>query len=574
MTQRRRLAFALVVALVLCSSPCPARAQQVPLEALVLDGDGAGDEQTFLSFIGGAPINDAGQILVQSRLGDSSAALFRFEGPAGQARQVARFGSPVPLFDQGVIYSSHGVGNHVVTQQTFAGVQFFQDGAVKFDVNVCDDPQQDLGLIDEDINSGDSFLTILGQPDQLQLIARQAVNGFAAGSGMRLSDGLGRNAAGDLVFLQGIGLSKRKMMYQPTDHQAVELTRRYGYVQGTTSPQGEAYRITGGANALDTRPMINNAGQVLFSTQINSSGNGVWLGGPEGFQTILADVNDAPVPGSDNPDVRVWSVASATARMNASGLIAVAGRTEDTSKAVCAGCSGEIHAKLWMGTAQSGLSAVLEEGLPVPGIQEPGVTLGGDIVTPVLDDSDRFAATVSLRGAPEGQNVALMLGEVDGLWRRVLTRGQAIPGSQEEYFNPYSITSLAISINRAGQMLITSPLSGGEHAFGDDVLVFYDPQTDSLTTLAKSGQAFELSPGDVRVIDDILISAGSTSTTLGQLGSLNNDGLFTCVLTFTDGTSGVFVGDSAVLPEPASLAMLTAGWVVVASSRRRPWRSA
>jgi hypothetical protein len=91
--------------------------------------------------------------------------------------------------------------------------------------------------------------------------------------------------------------------------------------------------------------------------------------------------------------------------------------------------------------------------------------------------------------------------------------------------------------------------------------------------VAQSGTAFEVAPGDVRIVAPNVANAlGSVlSLTLGSGGqdgrgsSLNDSGLLTFALRFTDGSSGVFYTQ---IPAPGAAALLGFGGLIAARRRR------
>jgi hypothetical protein len=449
------------------------------------------------------------------------------------------------------------VGDHIPTATTFAGVRLYHDGQVKFDVNVRDEPDSETDVVDEDPYSGDSFVTLYGSPDAPALLERHPLHGYAAGSGARVLNGFAPNEAGDVAYYHGVGVSDRRLMFKPLGGPALELARRGGQVAGTVHPDtAEPYKVTSGANALQSAPSVNDAGQVLLGTQTLSGGLGVWLWGPEGFQTLAADVSGAPAPGFD-ASVGLYNILEGTPGMNGAGLVAFAGHISP------------YKAVLWMGTSEAGMAPVLVEGDPAPGLDQEGVTVGGAITTAQLTDSEFFSVAVSLNGADTGRDVALLLGHTQDDWQVALTRGDPVPGSSEDTINPVSTTSLVTAINEHGQMLILTGVAGPDRDWLDDVLLFYDGQSDALHRVAASGDTMAVGEGDERVIDRIHITGGSTSTTFGRPGSLNDEGQFAMHLTFADGTSGVFLGDLNAIPEPGSLAMISAGLLGISRRRRK-----
>jgi hypothetical protein len=116
-------------------------------------------------------------------------------------------------------------------------------------------------------------------------------------------------------------------------------------------------------------------------------------------------------------------------------------------------------------------------------------------------------------------------------------------------------STLQGQLNNAGQVLITAQLNGTQQGTADNTALYvYDE--GQLTKIVRTGDEFEVAPGDRRTI-------ASFDVNLAPLAPLplNNHGQIAFPLRFTDGSSGIFL--ATVVPEPAgnhlvSFAMLSA----------------
>jgi hypothetical protein len=94
------------------------------------------------------------------------------------------------------------------------------------------------------------------------------------------------------------------------------------------------------------------------------------------------------------------------------------------------------------------------------------------------------------------------------------------------------------------------------------VLYGFDPAS-GLHLIAREGRLFEVAPGDLRTVSTILF-AGNAGTGDGRPIGINNAGEVVFRLTFTDGSSGIFLTG---VPEPAALLTLLGAFLIL---RRRP----
>lgn len=97
--------------------------------------------------------------------------------------------------------------------------------------------------------------------------------------------------------------------------------------------------------------------------------------------------------------------------------------------------------------------------------------------------------------------------------------------------------------------------------------MFFANPDASVSHIVHTGQSFDVGGGLLKTISEIGLMelAGARD---GRGSQINQDGLVTFSLNFTDGTSGIF---AAQVPEPSTVAMAIAGAVMlgVVSMRRK-----
>jgi len=116
--------------------------------------------------------------------------------------------------------------------------------------------------------------------------------------------------------------------------------------------------------------------------------------------------------------------------------------------------------------------------------------------------------------------------------------------------------------NRGGDVLFPVGLTGpGVWWYQNDGALFFAPRGRGPTLVLRTGETLEVGPGDLRTIQGL----GSVSTSLG-FSSLDSARRIALAIDFTDGSSGVFVGQ---VPEPSrDLAAVTALASLVAAALR------
>lgn len=208
------------------------------------------------------------------------------------------------------------------------------------------------------------------------------------------------------------------------------------------------------------------------------------------------------------------------------------------------------------------------------GSEFAGVTFSTSFGTPQINSNGLMAFTAGLAntgpvpvGASSNSTVLLTLNAATNTFTRIVRSGDVAvvngsPIAGDAFFSQLN----DIALNAGGQMLISTTLTGNSVSVGlgnGQALFAYDP-VQGLQMLARTGDLFEVAPGDLRTISAIggIVGSGGQD---GRVQSLNNNGVATFALAFTGGSSGVF---TAVIPAPGAAAVMGLG-LLVAGRRRR-----
>lgn len=159
-----------------------------------------------------------------------------------------------------------------------------------------------------------------------------------------------------------------------------------------------------------------------------------------------------------------------------------------------------------------------------------------------------------------------------GTFRKVVVNGDVATGATSPTAGDivkFSSLQGVPAINALGQMvfnsILNSTLGGVSGVTGNNSGLFAMDWDGTLMCIAQKGMLFHVGPG----VDRTVASFGYSTGIGGQDGhtvSLNDYGQFTYTLSFSDGSSGVFVTN---IPAPASGVMLGLGGLVATRRRRK-----
>ncbi len=298
-------------------------------------------------------------------------------------------------------------------------------------------------------------------------------------------------------------------------------------------------------------PTLNNSGQTAFSTALSAPGARANYSEGGGSLAVLG-VNGVAAPGT-----------SETFVFPSSPIINNSGRSAFFST---------LSSGTGIWTASNGstpaVTLVARNGDPVISAGA-GVNLGTiDGASLRFNGADRVAFTSALSGSgtAAGNNFAVLAQGSSGL--SVIARaGSAAPGTGAGVLFGTSFTSL--SFNNVGQVAFIANLvgSGIGPGSGNSSGLWATDLSGGLQLVARTGDLFDVNSStsitDNRTISLITYTASSGGQD-GQGRGLNDAGQLVFNLTFTDGTSGVFV---ATIPTPGALGLL--GVASLAALRRR-----
>lgn len=320
------------------------------------------------------------------------------------------------------------------------------------------------------------------------------------------------------------------------------LTGLPGSLQ-VVAQKGAAAPAGGNYNLLDSSPSINASGQIGFRTSLTgSAGNsGIFFGAPGALQTVAVSGQAAPGGGTYN--------VPSSYGINDAGQIAIWSTLSGTTS---------THG-IFIGTPGA-LQTVARSGTAAPA--------GGNydqIGAFRLNSSGVVSFTASLLSGSSSRG--LFLGTPGNIQKLALVGESAPGGGTFSGLNSYPLLS------DTGYVAFAGNLSGAGITTAND-RGLYAGTSGSLQLIVREGDTIDVDPGvgiDLRTVANdgivFLNSVGqSQSTDDGRSKALNSDGLLAYHLTFTNGTSGIFV---TAIPEPGTIGLVTAGAIALVLWRRR-----
>ncbi len=154
----------------------------------------------------------------------------------------------------------------------------------------------------------------------------------------------------------------------------------------------------------------------------------------------------------------------------------------------------------------------------------------------------------------------------DGLTSIVAREGDLAPGGNQTFD---ALTFGELGFNVQGQVAFYVGLRNPGDDFATDAGLFIADPNLGIIPIVRSGQFFEVAPGDVRQVaflslNDFYLGSGGED---GRPSSFNDLGQLVFNLNFTDGSIGTYV--SSPIPAPSALGVLVAGGVMSLRRRRR-----
>lgn len=291
-------------------------------------------------------------------------------------------------------------------------------------------------------------------------------------------------------------------------------------------------------------PVLNDLGVVAFSATLGGPGitgfnaRGIWVGSA-GTLTIASRAG-TQAPGTD-PGVTF--ITYVPPDINNAGQVAFAAGLTIAGSVDASNDSG-----IWVvGPGRSEL--VAREGSPAPGT--PAGVVFADFQNPVairpaMNGSDHVAFVAPLMGAGvDMTNDQGLWSEGGGALELVAREGDPAPGL------PAGVnfgTVVFQGINNLGEVAFDATLVGPSVTVGvNDRSIWKHTPGIGPVLIARSGDAIEVAPGDVRVVSELGLNFGIRGSEDGTAKGLNNAGQIVMSVQFTD-TSGamlVSIGDDA-----------------------------
>lgn len=281
------------------------------------------------------------------------------------------------------------------------------------------------------------------------------------------------------------------------------------------------------------------SGNVLLPSKLEGTGisdtndDSVWWGRPDDLAMVAREGDQATgLPdGVQYASFKAFSSPYRDTGVHFSATLSGNGVDESNDEAV------------WS-VDDSGLTLIMRKGDQAP-MMPAGVRFASLGAYRLSEGSDQVVFLISLSGPgiDDTNRLAVFAGLPESL-RLVGQQGQQAPGTSDGA----AFGSAAFGFlqqNQSGQVAFTSQLVGGGIHDG----VWAEDGSGVLRLIARAGDQLEVMPGDFRTIRDVLTSPGNNA--------FNNRGELLLAMRFVDGTSGLFVANVGVVPEPATLWLLS-----------------
>ncbi|HWL94449.1 MAG TPA: thrombospondin type 3 repeat-containing protein [Phycisphaerae bacterium] len=490
------------------SAASPAAEVTAPVRTVALTGQqapGTDDGVTFEQIAPGS-IDAAGRVSISSTLVgpgvNDDNQLGIWTEASGDLQLLARFGNPAPDTDPGVIFAN------------FVNLQTNSEGRVSFEGELA-------GTDVDDTNNAGIWSNGSGT---LVLIARSddEAPGLAPTTFSDVSDPVINNL-GFVAFAADLDTADDQSIWSQAGG-TLHLVARTGE-QAPGAPAGALFDTFNG-------PAFNEAGQTAFFVTTSNGGYGVWMEVSGSVAPVALQGDVAPGAGANvffdqpsNPTINSASQVALRISLNPAGT------------------------GIWSG-APGALSLVALEGAAAPGTDN-GVNFGSfEDALPLINAAGRtaFIGTLAGTGVGAGNNIGIW-SEGQGDLALVARTGSAAPGTGEGVtFADLGVAVsapglISLNMNAEGQIAFTALLTGeGVNDTNNQGLWLSDADGE-LHLILRTGDTVEVSDGDSRTIEAVILPIGSNGGEDGTSTALNDAGQVTFHLGFTDGTTGAFVAE-------------------------------
>jgi hypothetical protein len=415
------------------------------------------------------------------------------------------------------------------------------------------------GLTGPGVTSNNDGAIWIGKADSLSVFVREGDPAPGVGAGVTFS-GVGGpvlNDHGRVLFsasVSGPGITDDNDGGIWSDRSgALELVARHGSAAPGTGT---------GVNFLGFSTVaFNEREQTAFFALLTGpnvtarNDGGIWSEGSGRLTLIARDGDPAPAAG---PAINFGGEFFSFPDFNNAGQMTF------VSSLTGAGVTPENDFAVWS-EGKGGLALIAREGSSAPGTGA-GVNFGDFFSSPIINGAGQvaFGATLSGAGvAPE--NRMGIWSEADGSLAIVARAGDPAPGTEPGVtFSEFDLSSPAL--NAAGQIAFTGRLTGPGITMTNDAGIWAQDLTGALTLIARKGDVIEVQPGDFRTILSAFFLGGSGLED-GRRAGFNELGQLAFIANFTDSSSGIFVSDRVVVPEPSTIVLVTFFLISVAVRR-------
>jgi hypothetical protein len=326
-------------------------------------------------------------------------------------------------------------------------------------------------------------------------------------------------------------------------------------------------------------PQINLQGTIVFSDIIPFAGGarGIWSTRADGPGGVVA-VQGEQAPGM-TPGFRVSRFFNYA--QNDANLVAFVGM------ATRPGPPETNIFGLWKETAPGVVELVAQTGQSIT-VNGAPLTLAGlgnsdPHATPGYNSHGVLSFTARLGGDSANNDILLTHEPIDG-FRLIAREGAAAPGTGAGtvFGNTFGENFESFVLNKAGQVAFAAHVRGPGVNPLNDYGIWATDLDGNLRLVVREGDTIDVNDGDglpdFREISSLSFASqfapGAASTEMGRSSNFNDRGQIAFTARFTDGSSGVFVSDLMMIPEPGTAVM---GVVAMAASgialvrRRRAW---
>lgn len=530
--RRRLLGIAIVVALLSADTYAAA-----PHSRVALLGDQVPDlpaGATFDFFLSPPWIDGAGNVAFAARIRGTGVNSITngtgiWMGLPGSLHAVARAGDPAP-----------GMPGMVFNTTSTQSIQLSSSGKLAFHTEAVSSPR--LTFIDG---------LWVGAPGAFQLVAKEGDAAPGLGAGVTLVsfaneavNADGRVAVAATVKGTGVTSFNNTVIYAGPAGSLQPVAREGGAAPGR--PVGTTLT----SSVFFGHPGIDGSGRVSFAEGLTNdpapSAHGFWVGQPDSPQ--LFAYNGDPAPGF--PAGVKYDFDGDSMSMNRAGLVGLLGSVSGS------GIDPANAATIWLG--QPGALAPAFRA----GDQAPAAKVGTSLHlfgAPRITDSGSvaFAATLSGTGVTAFNDEALYFGPPDAL-KLVAREGDPAPGLSDTFGGNFT----EWVVNNSGQVAFVNALSSARWGL-------FGGSPGDIKLLAITNEPFDVGGGDFRNMFGLTLNdQTSRQNEVGSSTVMNDSGQVLFHGYFSGGTvtDGYFV---TTVPEPASLALLTAAALLPLRRRRR-----